>query len=59
MQQGTILALAVAMAVFATPLFFDLALSIMGNLFRARGPHGARGGRSAWPWWCRPTTRSG
>ena len=38
MQQGTILALAVAMVVFATPLFFDLGLSIVGNLLRARGP---------------------
>ncbi|MGP8270077.1 MAG: glycosyltransferase family 2 protein [Terracidiphilus sp.] len=42
MQQGTILALAVAMVVFATPLFFDLGLSIMGNLLRAREPHAAR-----------------
>jgi len=41
MQQGTILALAVAMVVFATPLFFDLGLSIVGNLLRAREPHAA------------------
>ena len=36
------MALAVAMVVFATPLFFDLGLSIMGNLLRAREPHAAR-----------------
>jgi cellulose synthase/poly-beta-1,6-N-acetylglucosamine synthase-like glycosyltransferase len=39
MQQGAILALAVAMVVFATPLFLDLAVCIVGNLHRARGPH--------------------
>jgi cellulose synthase/poly-beta-1,6-N-acetylglucosamine synthase-like glycosyltransferase len=30
--------LAVAMALFATPLFFDLALCVAGNLFKARSP---------------------
>lgn len=39
MQQWAILALAAAMAVFAAPLFLDLALCIVGNLFRVRGPH--------------------
>jgi cellulose synthase/poly-beta-1,6-N-acetylglucosamine synthase-like glycosyltransferase len=38
MQQGTIWALAVAMVIFATPLFLDLAVCIVGNLRRARGP---------------------
>ncbi len=42
MQQGTIFALAVVMVVFATPLFLDLGLSIVGNLLRARGPHAAQ-----------------
>jgi cellulose synthase/poly-beta-1,6-N-acetylglucosamine synthase-like glycosyltransferase len=42
MQQGTIMALAVAMAVFATPLFLDLAVCIVGNLRRAPGPHAAQ-----------------
>ena len=37
MQQGTILALAVAMVVFATPLFFDLGLSIMRAICSGRG----------------------
>jgi glycosyltransferase involved in cell wall biosynthesis len=36
MERIAILALAVAMAVFVTPLFFDLALCIVGNAFRAR-----------------------
>jgi len=40
MVQVSILALAVAMAVFATPLFLNLALCIVGNLFRARRPVG-------------------
>jgi cellulose synthase/poly-beta-1,6-N-acetylglucosamine synthase-like glycosyltransferase len=40
MVQVSILALAVAMAVFVTPLFLDLALCIVGNLFAGRGPHG-------------------
>ena len=40
MVQVSILALAVTMAVFTTPLFLNLALSIVGNLFRTRRPHG-------------------
>jgi cellulose synthase/poly-beta-1,6-N-acetylglucosamine synthase-like glycosyltransferase len=43
MQQVAITALAVVMAVFATPLFLDLAVCIVGNLRRAREPRaGAR-----------------
>jgi len=38
MEQFSIQVLAVLMAIFATPLFFDLALCIAGNLFRARSP---------------------
>jgi cellulose synthase/poly-beta-1,6-N-acetylglucosamine synthase-like glycosyltransferase len=38
MERIFILGLAVVMALFATPLFFDLALCIVGNLFQARGP---------------------
>ncbi len=38
MQQYAILALAVVMAAFATPLFLDLAVCIVGNLRRAHGP---------------------
>ena len=38
MQHWAITALAVALAVFTAPLFFDLALAIVGNLFPARGP---------------------
>lgn len=38
MEQVFITVLAVAMAVFATPLFFDLALCVLGNLFPARRP---------------------
>ena len=38
MERFSIQALAVVMAMFATPLFFDLALCIAGNLFRARSP---------------------
>ena len=38
MQQDAILALAVVMAAFATPLFLDLAVCIVGNLRRAHGP---------------------
>jgi GT2 family glycosyltransferase len=47
MQQGTILTqvLAVAMALFAAPLFLDLAVCIAGNLRRARRP-AAGGGRT-------------
>ncbi len=30
------------MVVFAAPLFFDLGLSIVGNLLRVRGPHAAQ-----------------
>ncbi|MGA3262816.1 MAG: glycosyltransferase family 2 protein [Terracidiphilus sp.] len=41
MQQSAISALAVAIAVIATPLFLDLAVCIAGNLRRARGPHAA------------------
>jgi cellulose synthase/poly-beta-1,6-N-acetylglucosamine synthase-like glycosyltransferase len=36
--------LAVAMAAFVAPLFFDLALCIAGNLFRARSPRVDRRG---------------
>lgn len=38
MEQFSIQALAALMAIFAAPLFFDLALCIAGNLFRARSP---------------------
>jgi len=38
MERVSIVVLAVVMASFATPLFFDLALCIGGNLFRARKP---------------------
>jgi len=38
MERVSISVLAVVMALFATPLFFDLALCIAGNLFRARTP---------------------
>ena len=38
MGHGWISVLAVAMAVFATPLFLDLALCVGGNLFKARRP---------------------
>jgi len=41
MEQGAILALAVVMAFFATPLFLDLSVCVVGNLRRARGPHAA------------------
>jgi cellulose synthase/poly-beta-1,6-N-acetylglucosamine synthase-like glycosyltransferase len=41
MVQLSILALAVMIAAFATPLFLNLALCIVGNLFRARRPDGA------------------
>jgi cellulose synthase/poly-beta-1,6-N-acetylglucosamine synthase-like glycosyltransferase len=40
MVQVSILALAVAMVAFATPLFLNLALCIVGNLFRVRRPNG-------------------
>ena len=42
MERVSISVLAVAMAVFATPLFFDLLLCIAGNLFKARSPKSAR-----------------
>jgi cellulose synthase/poly-beta-1,6-N-acetylglucosamine synthase-like glycosyltransferase len=38
MEQFSIQALAALMAIFAAPLFFDLALCIAGNLLRARSP---------------------
>jgi len=38
MERISITGLAVAMALFAAPLFFDLALCVVGNLFRARKP---------------------
>jgi cellulose synthase/poly-beta-1,6-N-acetylglucosamine synthase-like glycosyltransferase len=38
MERVSISLLAVAMVVFASPLFLDLALCIAGNLFRARKP---------------------
>lgn len=38
MQRDWILILAVVMACFAAPLYFDLALCIAGNLFKARKP---------------------
>ena len=41
MEKVFIPGLAIVMALFATPLFFDLALCIAGNLFRARGPGAA------------------
>ena len=40
MMQVTLAALAIAMVVFATPLFSNLALCIVGNLFRAGRPSG-------------------
>jgi len=40
MEQISITVLAVAIAVFATPLFVDLAICIVGNLCRARRPSG-------------------
>jgi len=42
MERGFITGLAVAMALSATPLFFDLALCIAGNLFWPRRPGGVR-----------------
>jgi cellulose synthase/poly-beta-1,6-N-acetylglucosamine synthase-like glycosyltransferase len=41
MERVSILMLAVAMVMFATPLFLDLALCIAGNLFKPRKPKGA------------------
>ncbi len=41
MVQVSIMALAVTMALFATPLFLNLALSILGNLFSTRRPKGS------------------
>jgi len=41
MERISITVLAVAMALFATPLFLDLALCVAGNLFRARKPRSA------------------
>jgi cellulose synthase/poly-beta-1,6-N-acetylglucosamine synthase-like glycosyltransferase len=41
MERISITGLAVAMALFAAPLFFDLALCVAGNLFRARRPKAA------------------
>lgn len=41
MVQVSIMALAVTMALFATPLFLNLALSILGNLFSTRRPEGS------------------
>jgi cellulose synthase/poly-beta-1,6-N-acetylglucosamine synthase-like glycosyltransferase len=38
MQRDSIFMLAVVMACFAAPLYFDLALCIAGNLFKARKP---------------------
>jgi cellulose synthase/poly-beta-1,6-N-acetylglucosamine synthase-like glycosyltransferase len=38
MEQASISVLAVVMAVFATPLFLDLAMCLVGNLLRARKP---------------------
>jgi cellulose synthase/poly-beta-1,6-N-acetylglucosamine synthase-like glycosyltransferase len=38
MERISVSVLAILMAVFATPLFFDLALCIMGNLLGARRP---------------------
>jgi cellulose synthase/poly-beta-1,6-N-acetylglucosamine synthase-like glycosyltransferase len=43
MERVSISVLAVLMALFATPLFLDLALCIAGNLFRARNPKAALG----------------
>ncbi|MGA2049782.1 MAG: glycosyltransferase family 2 protein [Terracidiphilus sp.] len=43
MERVLISALAVLMALFATPLFLDLALCIAGNFFRARNPKAAPG----------------
>jgi len=41
MERNSILVLAVAMVVFASPLFFDLSVCIVGNLFPARRPRRA------------------
>lgn len=41
MERVSISMLAALMALFAAPLFFDLALCIAGNLFRAHGPRRA------------------
>jgi len=41
MEHVSISVLAVMMAAFATPLFFDLALCIAGNVFKARRPKAA------------------
>jgi len=38
MGHDSVTVLAVLMAVFATPLFFDLALCLTGNLFKERAP---------------------
>ena len=38
MEQVSISVLAVAITVFAAPLFVDLALCVAGNFFRARRP---------------------
>lgn len=43
MDRVLISVLAVLMALFATPLFLDLALCIAGNCFRARSPRSPRG----------------
>jgi cellulose synthase/poly-beta-1,6-N-acetylglucosamine synthase-like glycosyltransferase len=40
MERVFILGLAVLMALFATPLFLDLALCMVGNLFKPRRPNG-------------------
>ena len=40
MERGLVTGLAVVMAMFAAPLFLDLALCIAGNLFRPRRPRG-------------------
>jgi cellulose synthase/poly-beta-1,6-N-acetylglucosamine synthase-like glycosyltransferase len=45
MERISITGLAVAMVLFAAPLFVDLALCVAGNLFRARRP---RAGRPDW-----------
>ena len=44
MERVAISVLAVAMAAFATPLFFDLALCVAGNLLKPRSPKTARPG---------------
>ena len=41
MERVSVSVLAVAMALFAAPLYFDLALCIAGNLFRPRRPRAA------------------